>query len=332
MASFFSNLFNSNSANSSSESDDENATISAHPDCHYTILSLTPSTCNPASAKAAYRTLSLRYHPDKNVGEKLEEASAIFLKVKDSYEVLSDPKSRRWYDDHRADILGLAKKKSNRASSSAFGEATEEDRYTVDVSPYFPSSCFKDFKDPKKSGESFYSVYGILFRELASYEKDAWLNGGNIEDRDIDYTKFSKFGNPTSEWANYMSTFYNTWEGFSTCLTFSWLDPYDVRDAPNRVIRRKMEEAITKVRKSAKRDYERGVQGVVSVIKSRDPRYKRELEDRKRRKELAVVERAAAEEEKKRKKREAIVRWREENMETVAAGVKICKLDDSSSR
>lgn len=47
----------------------------------------------------AYRNLSRIYHPDKHVDDsKKEQASLIFNRTKQAYEVLSDPHKRAIYD------------------------------------------------------------------------------------------------------------------------------------------------------------------------------------------------------------------------------------------
>jgi len=46
----------------------------------------------------------LKYHPDKN-RENVEEAKEEFQLIQQSYEVLSDPQERAWYDKHRDALL-----------------------------------------------------------------------------------------------------------------------------------------------------------------------------------------------------------------------------------
>ncbi|CAM9757089.1 unnamed protein product, partial [Hapterophycus canaliculatus] len=52
-----------------------------------------------AAIKKAYRSLALKYHPDKNQ-EKQEWATKKFEDVAEAYEVLSDPEKRSIYDQY----------------------------------------------------------------------------------------------------------------------------------------------------------------------------------------------------------------------------------------
>lgn len=50
--------------------------------------------------KKSYKKLSLKYHPDKQIDSKLsiEEKNSKFIKIKDAYEILSNPEKRSNYD------------------------------------------------------------------------------------------------------------------------------------------------------------------------------------------------------------------------------------------
>ncbi len=69
---------------------------------YYDILGVS----RDASAKAiqkAYRKLAMKYHPDKNPGDKAAEER--FKEISEAYEVLSDEKKRQMYDAHGTEGL-----------------------------------------------------------------------------------------------------------------------------------------------------------------------------------------------------------------------------------
>lgn len=61
----------------------------------YVILGLEPGA-SPAEIKRAYRRLSRRYHPGVNPGDR--QAEALFERINEAYQTLSDPERRRHYD------------------------------------------------------------------------------------------------------------------------------------------------------------------------------------------------------------------------------------------
>eukprot|EP00750_Incisomonas_marina_P017533 INCI219.1.p1 GENE.INCI219.1~~INCI219.1.p1 ORF type:complete len:513 (-),score=82.28 INCI219.1:148-1686(-) len=59
--------------------------------------------------KRSYRTLAKRWHPDKNKGAAQGEAEAMFVKIAEAYEILSDEELRQSYDyalAHPEEMLG----------------------------------------------------------------------------------------------------------------------------------------------------------------------------------------------------------------------------------
>lgn len=61
----------------------------------YSVLGVS-RTANGDEIKKAYRKLAMKYHPDKNPGDKKAEEQ--FKEISEAYEVLSDDKKRQMYD------------------------------------------------------------------------------------------------------------------------------------------------------------------------------------------------------------------------------------------
>jgi molecular chaperone DnaJ len=62
---------------------------------YYDILGVTKNS-SPDEIKKAYRKLAMKYHPDRNQGDKTAEAK--FKEASEAYQVLSDPKKKSSYD------------------------------------------------------------------------------------------------------------------------------------------------------------------------------------------------------------------------------------------
>src|SRR5215470_479231 len=62
---------------------------------YYEVLGVSRS-CGDEDLKKAYRKLALKYHPDKNPGDK--EAEERFKEIGEAYQILADPERRSRYD------------------------------------------------------------------------------------------------------------------------------------------------------------------------------------------------------------------------------------------
>lgn len=66
--------------------------------CYYKVLDVSKDATT-IDIKKAYRKLALKWHPDKNPEQK-EEAEKKFKEISEAYEVLSDEKKRKLYDQY----------------------------------------------------------------------------------------------------------------------------------------------------------------------------------------------------------------------------------------
>lgn len=92
---------------------------------YYQLLEV-PRTASEAEIKKAYRRLARKYHPDVNPGNKAAEDK--FKKLSAAFEILSDPKKKKLYDEFGEDAakFGFDEKKAEsfrayRAAASSGG-------------------------------------------------------------------------------------------------------------------------------------------------------------------------------------------------------------------
>ncbi|KAI4467563.1 dnaj subfamily c member 21 [Holotrichia oblita] len=221
--------------------------------CHYEVLDISREA-DDNEIKTAYRKLALKWHPDKNL-ENTEYAKEQFQLVQQAYEVLSDRQERAWYDKHREQIL--------RGSDSEYKDNN------LDVFQYFTTTCFKGYGDDEKG---FYHIYSKVFEQLAKEDSDY-----------VDASSIPIFGNSKSDYED-VAQFYDYWMSYSTKKSYVWLDPHNIKDAPNRKIFKLIEKENDKIRQKAKRERNEEVRNLVAFVRKRDKRVQahiKELEEKK---------------------------------------------------
>lgn len=122
---------------------------------YYATLELT-KTATTQEVKQAYRKLALKWHPDKNL-ERKDEAEQKFKEINEAYEVLSDDKKRKIYDQYGKEGLeGGAKRRRHY-----HGRGTDA-MFEHDFSPFFqfsfrnPEDVFREFF----GGDPFADFFG----------------------------------------------------------------------------------------------------------------------------------------------------------------------------
>ena len=236
-------------------------------------------------------------HPDKG-GDPDE-----FRRVQQAYECLSDETERKWYDENRDAILNGWSGDGNEAMPDMLFQ----------VAPFMHAGCYEGYDS---SEEGFYGVYQRVF--AAVY--DGELQGRPFDPNQKDELDglIREFGDADTPWEQ-VTLFYQTWESFASVLNFAWADPYDVTEAPNRRVKRAMDDENRKARKTAKKARNSDIQALVRFVKRRDPRVQARREALE--KEKIEKQRASKEAAKKRKEDAKLAReeWREQAEEELAA-------------
>lgn len=221
--------------------------------CHYEVLNVARDV-NNEDLKKAYRKAALKWHPDKNL-ENPDIAKEQFQLVQQAYEVLSDSHERAWYDNHRDAIL-----------KGGLGGDYKDD--SLDVFPYFSTTCYKGYGD---DDDGFYSVYREVFNKIAAEDAEF------MEDGDSEF-EVPEFGSTTSDFKDIVQPFYSYWQDYTTKKSFSWLDQCDIRDLPNRRIAKLVEKENKKIRDRARKDRNEQIRNLVAFVRKRDKRVQAQTE------------------------------------------------------
>ncbi|KAG7402144.1 DnaJ sub C member 21 [Phytophthora boehmeriae] len=270
--------------------------------CHYEVLEVARNATS-VEIKKAFRLQALRWHPDKHQknGISNEEATDKFQTIQNAYEVLSDPHEKKWYDEHREQIL---------RGDDGGDEGADEDE--LNLFRYFSASVYKGFGTDDKS---FYAVYGELFAKIDELD----LESGDAARSDA--APGLGDGKSSMDEVNY---FYQHWKSYTTQRSFAWVDEYKTTDAPTRLVRRAMEKENKKLRDAARKAFTTEVRELVDFVCRRDPRVRAFQKQKEQEKEQRRIE----EEAKKRKKQAAYEaerrefqkqqeeRWADSNLQT----------------
>lgn len=253
--------------------------------CYYELLGV-ELTATPEEIKKAYRTKALQLHPDKNM-HRVQEATEMFAKIQNAYQVLSDPQERTFYDRHRESILRKGK-----------GNKVAESGYSVDdLMNFFDSSVFKGYGDDPKG---FYAVYRDLFAFLEDLEAEESDNPSRYN--------FTSFGSKNTPFEPSLKLFYDKFLHFSSARAFYEADNYDDNYAENRRHRRAIGKENQKFRDAMRREYNDTVRNLAAWIRKRDPRW-----------QVYQKERTAQRQQAEARRKEENVRRRAEMAENYVA-------------
>ncbi|KAK8806751.1 hypothetical protein WA588_005553, partial [Blastocystis sp. NMH] len=251
--------------------------------------------------KKAYRKLALKWHPDKNP-DRMEEATKQFQMIGRAWEILSDPQERAWYDEHRDSING------------GMSETMNADDFCAFMMPYFSPMAFFGFGD---DANGFYSVFSRVFSEILAKERQS--------DKSV---HLPSFGSSMTTAADVL-LFYRVWSSFVTCRSFASADVHNVREAPNRYVRRAMEKENNKSRDDSRKQYNAVVLRLVETCKKQDPRYQEAIKSEKEQRERREAEQRERQKEAKLRREEELRGKMQTGVTQTEDAERAFKLDDT---
>lgn len=128
---------------------------------YYRILEVTKAS-STAEIKKAYRRLALKWHPDKNP-DNPDEANKKFKEISEAYEVLSDEKKRRVYDQYGREGLNERRGRPRQ--------------YQDEDMEFFGGGFPFTFRDPEEVFREFFG--GSPFGELFGAGRRSHRSGGH---------------------------------------------------------------------------------------------------------------------------------------------------------
>ncbi len=156
---------------------------------YYQVLGLKKGASNE-EIKKAYRKLAVKYHPDKNPGDK--EAEEKFKEINEAYAVLSDPQKKAQYDQFGSTDFHRRFSQEDIFRGFDVGDIFKDLGFgTEDIfSRIFGGGSFQQgarFRTAKRRGEDFAMELHVSFREAVqgAEKRVAFLRDGNREELSV---------------------------------------------------------------------------------------------------------------------------------------------------
>ncbi|TAH22184.1 MAG: J domain-containing protein [Cytophagales bacterium] len=122
---------------------------------YYKLLGVLPNATTE-EIKKAYRQLALKYHPDRNSGDKKSEE--FFKKITEVYTILSDPEARENYN--------YEYKKSQQASNSENQQEKSEPKNEQQITPQVILTVFQDIRKKISGMDKIHINQSALYNSL----------------------------------------------------------------------------------------------------------------------------------------------------------------------
>lgn len=147
---------------------------------YYEILGI-PRTAKQDEIKKAFRKLALKYHPDRNKGDK--EAEKKFKEIAESYAVLSDPQKRQQYDQfghaafEGAGGVGAGQSFDFSDIFNSFFSGNERNTGSIFDNIFGESGNFGFNTTPQSRENAKYSEPGASLKKIIEISLDDAANG-----------------------------------------------------------------------------------------------------------------------------------------------------------
>ena len=142
---------------------------------YYSILGVS-NTASQGDIKKAYRKLAIKYHPDKNKGDKQFEEK--FKEIAQAYEVLSDSKKRSTYDQVGHDAFTNSGYSKQYSSDFGGGFTDPFDLFSQVFGNHGGASVFENFfdssnrKSSRRSG--VYNGADLVYELQITFEESVY--------------------------------------------------------------------------------------------------------------------------------------------------------------
>lgn len=132
---------------------------------YYAILEVGPQS-SPQEIRAAYRRLSLLWHPDKNPGK---DVTGKMQDINEAYSILKDPEKKERYDAEYA----FYKEFENSCRSSQCDVTDEDGQHKEDFAKSYTVRDERVREDIRRAQEYAVTLVSAFMREWKSALKDA---------------------------------------------------------------------------------------------------------------------------------------------------------------